>query len=208
MMSPMTPFHRALRRSLDLAPHLRHAELQGRQDVQCDGDSPGAWRRSAARIAQSFSCQTRSFVRETAASGALGEGWRGGGGAGAPAWCSRCRRRWGTDERPAVAGAPPAHEWCSDGRWVQRGAPGMVAAIQTFGSYANFHPHIHALVTNGGDGRSIALAGGRRVIAGVPAAGAARASEGSSCRGVRDVLTWERSVSVCGSRWWWRGGGA
>ena len=31
-----------------------------------------------------------------------------------------------------------------------RGAvPGMVASIQTFGSYANFHPHIHALVTNG-----------------------------------------------------------
>ena len=27
--------------------------------------------------------------------------------------------------------------------------PGMVASIQTFGSYANFHPHIHALVTNG-----------------------------------------------------------
>jgi hypothetical protein len=25
----------------------------------------------------------------------------------------------------------------------------MVASIQTFGSYANFHPHIHALVTNG-----------------------------------------------------------
>jgi len=32
----------------------------------------------------------------------------------------------------------------------ERGAvPGMVASIQTFGSYANFHPHIHALVTNG-----------------------------------------------------------
>jgi hypothetical protein len=30
-----------------------------------------------------------------------------------------------------------------------RAVPGMVASIQTFGSYANFHPHIHALVTNG-----------------------------------------------------------
>ena len=25
----------------------------------------------------------------------------------------------------------------------------MVISIQTFGSYANFHPHLHALVTNG-----------------------------------------------------------
>ena len=30
-----------------------------------------------------------------------------------------------------------------------RAVPGMVSSIQTFGSYANFHPHIHALVTNG-----------------------------------------------------------
>jgi len=31
-----------------------------------------------------------------------------------------------------------------------RGAvPGVVASIQTFGSYANFHPHIHAFVTEG-----------------------------------------------------------
>ena len=28
-------------------------------------------------------------------------------------------------------------------------APGFVASIQTFGSYANFHPHVHALVTEG-----------------------------------------------------------
>ena len=27
--------------------------------------------------------------------------------------------------------------------------PGVVASIQTFGSYANFHPHVHALVTEG-----------------------------------------------------------
>ena len=27
--------------------------------------------------------------------------------------------------------------------------PGMVISIQTFGSYANWHPHLHALVTNG-----------------------------------------------------------
>jgi hypothetical protein len=27
--------------------------------------------------------------------------------------------------------------------------PGMVASIQTFGSYANFHPHIHAIVAEG-----------------------------------------------------------
>ncbi len=27
--------------------------------------------------------------------------------------------------------------------------PGMVISIQTFGSYANWHPHLHVLVTNG-----------------------------------------------------------
>jgi len=27
--------------------------------------------------------------------------------------------------------------------------PGMVASIQTFGSALNFHPHVHALVTEG-----------------------------------------------------------
>ena len=27
--------------------------------------------------------------------------------------------------------------------------PGMVASIQTFGSFANFHPHLHCLVTEG-----------------------------------------------------------
>ena len=27
--------------------------------------------------------------------------------------------------------------------------PGVVASIQTFGSYANFHPHVHAIVTEG-----------------------------------------------------------
>jgi len=32
---------------------------------------------------------------------------------------------------------------------VRRAVPGVVASIQTFGSYANFHPHIHALVTEG-----------------------------------------------------------
>jgi hypothetical protein len=26
-----------------------------------------------------------------------------------------------------------------------RAVPGMVASIQTFGSFANFHPHLHAL---------------------------------------------------------------
>jgi len=31
----------------------------------------------------------------------------------------------------------------------KRVVPGMVASIQTFGSYANFHPHIHAIVTEG-----------------------------------------------------------
>jgi hypothetical protein len=30
-----------------------------------------------------------------------------------------------------------------------RAVPGMVASIQTFGSFANFHPHIHTLVSNG-----------------------------------------------------------
>jgi hypothetical protein len=38
--------------------------------------------------------------------------------------------------------------------WVEgfgdrRAVPGMVASIQTFGSYANFHPHIHAVVSDG-----------------------------------------------------------
>ena len=27
--------------------------------------------------------------------------------------------------------------------------PGMAASIQTFGSYANWHPHVHAVVTDG-----------------------------------------------------------
>ena len=31
----------------------------------------------------------------------------------------------------------------------QDAAPGMIASIQTFGSFANFHPHVHALVTDG-----------------------------------------------------------
>ena len=31
----------------------------------------------------------------------------------------------------------------------KRAVPGMVASIQTLGSYANFHPHIHAVVTEG-----------------------------------------------------------
>jgi hypothetical protein len=41
-----------------------------------------------------------------------------------------------------------------------RAVPGMVASIQTFGSFANFHPHIHALVTNGvvtGEGEFVSL---------------------------------------------------
>jgi hypothetical protein len=29
------------------------------------------------------------------------------------------------------------------------GVPGIVASLQTFGSYANFHPHLHVLVTEG-----------------------------------------------------------
>jgi hypothetical protein len=28
--------------------------------------------------------------------------------------------------------------------------PGLVAVVQTFGDRANFHPHVHALVTRGG----------------------------------------------------------
>ena len=28
--------------------------------------------------------------------------------------------------------------------------PGVVAVVQTFGDRANFHPHLHALVTRGG----------------------------------------------------------
>ena len=31
----------------------------------------------------------------------------------------------------------------------QHAVPGVVASIQTFGAFANFHPHIHALVTEG-----------------------------------------------------------
>jgi hypothetical protein len=27
--------------------------------------------------------------------------------------------------------------------------PGMVASVQTFGSYGNWHPHVHAIVTDG-----------------------------------------------------------
>jgi hypothetical protein len=49
---------------------------------------------------------------------------------------SRCayesvRRTWGT------------------GFGVRGARPGMVASIQTFGSYVNFHPHVHAVVTDG-----------------------------------------------------------
>ena len=29
---------------------------------------------------------------------------------------------------------------------------GMVACVQTFGNFANFHPHLHILVTDGGFG--------------------------------------------------------
>jgi len=32
---------------------------------------------------------------------------------------------------------------------VGAAVPGMVASIQTFGSYANFHPHMHSIVTEG-----------------------------------------------------------
>ena len=28
--------------------------------------------------------------------------------------------------------------------------PGMVVCVQTFGNFANFHPHLHVLVTDGG----------------------------------------------------------
>ena len=38
--------------------------------------------------------------------------------------------------------------------------PGFVARVQTFGSYANFHPHVHAVVTEGvflADGRFSAV---------------------------------------------------
>ena len=40
------------------------------------------------------------------------------------------------------------------------GVPGMVSSIQTFGSYANFHPHVHAIVTEGlllADGSFVAV---------------------------------------------------
>ena len=32
---------------------------------------------------------------------------------------------------------------------LKQALPGMVSSIQSFGSFANFHPHIHALVTDG-----------------------------------------------------------
>ena len=49
----------------------------------------------------------------------------------------------------------------TDGGKAGKGAvPGVVASIQTFGPVANFHPHIHALVTEGDfsrDGTSYAV---------------------------------------------------
>ena len=32
---------------------------------------------------------------------------------------------------------------------LRKALPGMVSSIQTFGSFANFHPHVHALLTKG-----------------------------------------------------------
>ena len=32
---------------------------------------------------------------------------------------------------------------------LRKALPGMVSSIQTFGSFANFQPHIHAIVTAG-----------------------------------------------------------
>jgi len=36
-----------------------------------------------------------------------------------------------------------------DGKAGKDAVPGVVASIQTFGSYANFHPHLHVIVTEG-----------------------------------------------------------
>ena len=88
----------------------------------------------------------------------------------------------------------------------ERGAvPGMVTSIQTFGSYANFHPHIHALVTNGvmtreGEGAGPDAGGstdggagvgvgrlGMDPCAGAPGAGSAAAS-GAVLRDVREPV--------------------
>jgi len=32
---------------------------------------------------------------------------------------------------------------------TQKGQPGVIIAIQTFGDYLNFHPHLHILITDG-----------------------------------------------------------
>ena len=96
----------------------------------------------------------------------------------------------------------------------ERGAvPGMVASIQTFGSYANFHPHIHALVTDGvmtREGEFLPLPEWtpgvmgevfRRLVL-LELVRAERLSEE-----FRDVLmTWERSgFSVYGEQMVWEG---
>ena len=39
--------------------------------------------------------------------------------------------------------------WMRQALGMSSGLAGMVSAIQTFGSYANWHPHVHALVTAG-----------------------------------------------------------
>ena len=40
-------------------------------------------------------------------------------------------------------------EMLSEAACEPMGVPGVVASLQTFGSFANFHPHLHAIVTEG-----------------------------------------------------------
>ena len=39
--------------------------------------------------------------------------------------------------------------WMKQALELSRALPGMVSSIQTFGSYGNWHPHVHALLTDG-----------------------------------------------------------
>ena len=49
------------------------------------------------------------------------------------------------------AAAETAKELLAAAAMEEKGfRPGLVAVVQTFGDRANFHPHVHALVTRGG----------------------------------------------------------
>jgi hypothetical protein len=51
----------------------------------------------------------------------------------------------------ARAAAETAKELLAVSAGEEKGfQPGLVAVVQTFGDRANFHPHVHALVTRGG----------------------------------------------------------